>query len=133
MGTLRVSSGSPVDVDGLIVANPSILFDSIFIPGGTDSVRRLQENGDAVHYALEAYVHFKPIGAAGEGVDFLSHIGLISKNRQSPLPDGLFTTPSNVMSDEFKQNFIAGIAQHRFFGRERLQKFRHKHFQSWNA
>ena len=120
MGTLRVSAGSPVDVDGLIVANPSILFDAVFIPGGLDSVRRLQENGDAVHYALEAYVHFKAIAAAGEGGDFLSHIGLISKNLQGALPDGIFKSAS--MTDDFASDFIEGIKKHRFFGRERTPK-----------
>ncbi|OQV22176.1 Catalase HPII [Hypsibius exemplaris] len=120
MGTLRVSAGQPVEVDGILVANPSILFDAVFIPGGADGVKRLQENGDAVHYALEAYIHFKPIAAAAEGVQFLSHIGLISKSRTAALPEGLFT--ADTVTDEFKQTFVQAVAQHRFFNRERTAK-----------
>ena len=108
-------------MDGTIVANPSILFDALFIPGGAGSIRALQENGDAVHYALESYIHYKTIAAAGQGVDFLAHIGLISRLKNRDLPAGILTSASNNISDDFKQQIVKAIGQHRFFYRERVK------------
>ena len=122
LGTLRVSSGPPVDVDGLIVANPSVFFDAVFIPGGADSIQKLEEEGDAIHFALEAFVHYKPIAASGEGVRFLSQIGLISGKPNASLPEGVVTSAGDTLSDDFKQSFISDIAMHRFFNRERTMK-----------
>lgn len=119
LGTLRASNGQPVHVDGTIAANPSIFFDALFVPGGPNSIKALQENGGAVHYALEAYVHYKTIAASGEGADFLAHIGLISRVKNQDLPAGIFLNPGNAISDGFKQEVVNAIAQHRFFNRER--------------
>lgn len=120
MGILRTSSGASIPIDGTIIAMPSILFDAVLIPGGALSIKTLQESGDAVHYALETYVHYKPLAATAEGVDFLAHVGLVSKNRNLPLPEGVLTSVNNNLSDDFKQQFTSAIGQHRFFNRERV-------------
>lgn len=120
LGTIRTSTGSSVAVDGTMLTMPSILFDAVLIPGGAASIKILQESGDAVHYALETYVHYKPLAATGEGADFLAHVGLISKNRNLPLPEGVLTAPGTGMTDDFRQQFINAIGQHRFFTRERV-------------
>nr|AAG53519.1 CAT2 catalase [Fulvia fulva] len=49
----------------------STMFDSVFVPGGADSVATLRKNGRALHWVREAFAHLKAIGAVGEAVDFV--------------------------------------------------------------
>lgn len=49
----------------------STMFDSVFVPGGADSVATLRKNGRAIHWVREAFAHLKAIGAVGEAVDFV--------------------------------------------------------------
>ena len=124
MGKLKVSVGSVVDIDGTIAANPSVLFDALFVPGGKDSVQALQEHGAAVHHGLETYVHCKPIAATGDGVDFLAHVGLIDQGAAAAnLPLGVVISPIGAVTDDFAVEFIKNISQHRFFDRERIDFF----------
>ncbi|KAL6706413.1 catalase 1 [Coniothyrium glycines] len=51
----------------------STMYDSVFIPGGAESVKTLQKNGRAVHWVREAFGHLKAIGATGEAVDFVKY------------------------------------------------------------
>ncbi len=93
MGKLKVSVGSEVAVDGTIPANPSILFDALFIPGGKESIKALQECGAAAYYGLETYVHCKPIAVTGDGADYLAHLGLITKGMAAgSLPAGVIVS-----------------------------------------
>jgi catalase len=49
----------------------STMFDSVFIPGGAQSIETLKKQGRAVHWVREAYGHLKAIGATGEAVEFV--------------------------------------------------------------
>jgi catalase len=49
----------------------STMFDSVFIPGGKQSIETLSKNGRALHWVREAYGHLKAIGATGEAVDLV--------------------------------------------------------------
>lgn len=47
------------------------MFDSIFVPGGADSVATLRKTGRALHWVREAFAHLKAIGAVDEAVDLV--------------------------------------------------------------
>jgi len=49
----------------------STMFDSVFIPGGADSIATLRKNGRVIHWVREAFAHLKAIGATGEAVDLV--------------------------------------------------------------
>jgi len=68
----------------------STMFDSIFVPGGADSVSTLRQSGRALHWVREAYAHLKAIGATGEAVDFVKDA--------CALPGMDFSTSSDVVS-----------------------------------
>lgn len=70
-GDVTSSTGENVGVDFTYFTSKSTLFDSLFVPGGHDSVQTLMKMGDALQFINEAYKHCKPIGASGEGVDLL--------------------------------------------------------------
>ena len=109
-----------IAIDGTPLSMLSVVFDAVLIPGGVDSIKALQESGDAMHYVLEAYIHYKPIAAVGEGVDFMKHIGLISKDKVNSPPAGVLINSSTRVSPDFKEQFLSAIAQHRFFDRQRV-------------
>lgn len=65
------STGKGVTPDHHLEGMRSTLFDSVFVPGGQDSIATLQKNGRALHWVREAFGHLKAIGATGEAVSFV--------------------------------------------------------------
>ncbi|KAF2681070.1 catalase-domain-containing protein [Lentithecium fluviatile CBS 122367] len=65
------STGTGVTADHHLEGMRSTLFDSVFVPGGAQSVETLRKNGRAVHWIREAFGHLKAIGATGEAVMFV--------------------------------------------------------------
>ena len=116
-----------VEVDMIFIMSGSIMFDAILIPGGKESADALKENGDAVHFVREAYKHYKPIAALGEGVSFLEVCRLPGVNLPDSGQDGITNengiiagNPGNL--DLFNKEFIQAIAQHRHWNRENIDK-----------
>lgn len=64
-------SGKGVKPDHHLEGMRSTMFDSVFVPGGADSVATLRKNGRALHWVREAFAHCKALGAVGEAVDFV--------------------------------------------------------------
>ncbi|HEY1449646.1 MAG TPA: catalase-related domain-containing protein, partial [Solirubrobacteraceae bacterium] len=122
-GTLRSSSGSSLDSDRALTTMSSVLYDGVIVAGGEQSVQALLENGEAVHYASEAYKHAKPVGAIGAGVLLL---------QRSPIPDdalaerdvglverdGLVTLAGDSDPERFGPAFAKALAAHRHFERD---------------
>ena len=113
LGTLR-GEGDAVTVDELIVTMPSVVFDAVFVAGGSASVRVLKASGDAVHFVREAFKHSKAIGALGEGADFLTAAGVLAPAPGDVRPAGVsISTDASALS----RSFIADISVHRHWAR----------------
>jgi len=54
-GEVTSSTGENVGVDFTYFTSKSTLFDSLFVPGGHDSVQTLMKMGDAIQFINEAY------------------------------------------------------------------------------
>lgn len=118
-GRVRGLNGGSVAVDKMFLAAGSVLFDAVFVPGGSHA-DVLRCNGNALNFINEAYSHCKPIGATGEGVKVL---------REARLPNlPLSTAVENVSSDKgvvtagradgtFARSFIEAISHHRHWNR----------------
>lgn len=65
------NTGTGVVADHHLEGMRSTLFDSVFIPGGAQSIETLRKSGRAVHWVREAFGHLKAIGATGEAVQFV--------------------------------------------------------------
>jgi len=68
------ASAKGVTPDHHLEGQRSTMFDSIFIPGGAESIATLSKNGRAQHWVREAFGHLKAIGATGEAVGFVKQI-----------------------------------------------------------
>jgi len=65
------SSGKGVTPDHHLEGMRSTMFDSLYIPGGSESVTTLGKSGRALHWIKEAFGHLKAIGATGEAVELV--------------------------------------------------------------
>jgi catalase len=69
-GTIAGSDGKPIAVDRVAANAPSVVYDAVFIPGG--SAPAVAQLGLALHFVTEAFVHGKAIAAGGDGVEMLN-------------------------------------------------------------
>lgn len=103
----------------------SVLFDAVYVPGGAQSVNALLAEADAIHFINEAYKHCKPIAASDEGIDLLraSYAGTgpavnETNTKANVLSHEGVVTGSSGKARALADEFIAAIAQHRFWSRE---------------
>ncbi len=127
LGNITGDKGGKFEVNESLRTTASVLFDAVYVPGGAASIKALKAEPDAVHFLDEAYKHCKPIAADHEGLDLLkaSYIGTLLHT------DGTFYNAlagkglvinSNGKSGNTVNEFIAAIAQHRFWEREQQDK-----------
>lgn len=113
----------------------STMFDSVFVPGGADSVSTLRKNGRALHWVREAFAHLKAIGAVGVAVDFVRdacELPGVEFSTSDAVTDSYgVVTAAKVKPESFKEtvkmakgaaNFVDAyfyeISQHKNFERE---------------
>jgi catalase len=118
----RLNGGGGPKAEKPLQAFSSVLFDAVLVAGGRESVEALRRNGAALRYVTEAYKHYKPLGALGEGVDLLrdaplngarlSDNGLVDEAGVVTLADG------GGELEGFATAFAQAIAHHRFFERD---------------
>jgi catalase len=114
------STTGPVTVDKMFVATASVLFDAVFVPGGS-SVDVLTMQGDAIHFINETFRHGKAIGAVGEGINLIHSaqvpaLNLATEHHPVAAENGVVTA-IRVSDPEFAVLFISAIAQYRHWGR----------------
>jgi len=100
-------NGTAIAADKTIVTTPSVVFDAVYVPGGTRSIETLAQSGDALHFVAEAYKHAKPIAASGEGADLLQQAGVVEG-------------PGVLIEDapELVTQFVEALGGHRIWARE---------------
>ena len=120
-GPITGADGHDVAADENHETTGSIMFDAVVVPGGSDNVDALRNEGDATHFVMEAFKHKKPIGALGEGVDLLSavelpNIDLSDDGLESDA--GVVTDADAADLDDFLDAFADAIVAHRHWDRE---------------
>ena len=129
------STGTGVTPDHHLEGMRSTMFDSIFVPGGADSISTLRKNGRALHWVREAFGHLKAIGATGEAVEFVKdacQLPGVTFSENSEVVDSYgVVTASEVQPQSFKEAvklakgakdfvdaYFYAIGQHKNFDRE---------------
>jgi catalase len=112
-------------VDHTLSNTSSVMFDAVLMPGGVASAEELCRNGSAVHFALEAYKHCKPICTINEGVRLLSSLGFsLSRHKDTaltvPTPGVVIADSQKAIEGQISQEFIAAMLQHRHWDRINL-------------
>jgi catalase len=121
LGTVSTSSGRQLAVDHTFSNMPSVMFDAVLVPGGSESVATLGAMGEAVHFVLEAYKHCKTICAVNDGAQLLATLGFsLGRDPEAvsvPTPGVIIADARKVMDGQVSHDFLAAIALHRHWDR----------------
>lgn len=112
----------PVDKSFLTAA--SVLYDAVYVAGGTKSAHALANDADAIHFLNEAFKHCKAIAAHEDAISVLeaTYFGKkLPKNNKSAIShDGGISISGNTK--QLAELFISDVSQHRFWDREKDRK-----------
>ena len=98
----------------------SVLYDAVYVPGGTNSVASLAGEPDAINFLNEAFKHCKPIAADTAALQVLDKTNFSGKLPRKFTAENVMET-GIVIGDDINKVaglFIKAIAQHRFWDRE---------------
>lgn len=102
----------------------SVLYDAVYVPGGTNSVATVEADADAVHFLNEAFKHCKAIAADAGAMQVIESTYFARKiptdfSDESVLLDGIVISHDPA---KLAKQFVTAIAQHRFWEREKPRK-----------
>jgi catalase len=125
LGQVGTASGRTLAVDFSFSNTSSVMFDAVLLAGGEASADELCRLGAALHFALEAYKHCKPICAINEGVRLLGSLGFSMSPQKDctltvPTPGVVIADSQKALEGEISQAFIAAMLQHRHWDRVNL-------------
>ena len=113
-----------VDVNESFFTTASVLYDAVYVPGGTNSVATLEAEPDAVHFLNEAFKHCKPIAASFDALQVLEATYFAKKLPEDNNDDTVMREGVVIGADagRLAKQFIAAIKEHRFWEREKPRK-----------
>ena len=114
-GQISSANGDSIKVDHSFATVSSVMFDSVYVPGGADSIKVLCTNSFAILFINETYKHGKPIAASDEGSLLMAkaaRAGGAINDTYSKI--GIAIAEKDKVNDDFAQIFIALIVMHRF-------------------
>lgn len=105
----------------------SVLYDAVYVPGGKKQKTTQEAMIEVKQFLTEMFLHCKPIGAAGEGVDLLGMIKPVNAVAQptgfgDALTNQYGVVTANPVGDinAYCKEFVNAIAAHRHWGRQAL-------------
>ncbi len=111
LGMLTAVGGDPIAAPKSVLTADSVMYDALYVPRGAGSAQALVASADAMHFVREAFKHYKPICAGGEGADVLAKAAITAAD------------PGVVVIDDGGADaFLAAIGKHRFWDRQRAKE-----------
>jgi catalase len=99
------------------MAQPSVVFDGVVVPGGAASVQALAACGAAVRFVLEAYRHGKAMCLIGEGLQLLAPLGLADAQAAANAPGVVVGRNDPPSREQLARDFVAALSCHRHWAR----------------
>lgn len=126
LGIITGTEGDQQQVKQTFLTADSVLYDAVYVAGGEESISQIGMIREAVNFIIEAYNHFKTIGAAGKALGLLGTAGIHVMspdqpvgNLETPLTDtGLVIGSDADGGQDFGQKLVDAIAMHRHWDRE---------------
>ena len=106
-GKLHNTTGEAVEADDSVITTASVLFDGLIVMGGRDEMLvGMVDDSRFKEFVTDAYKHYKPIAAFGNGVEFtMNSIG------------DLLTVEDGIVKNGSNSEVIEALKQLRFWGR----------------
>ncbi|CAN5157526.1 catalase HPII [soil metagenome] len=118
LGTVAPGDGgAPLEVGVTLEAAPSVLYDAVVLPDGTEGLRRLSANGRTLEFVKDQYRHCKPILALGAASTVLEQAGIPMKLPNGEPDPGLIVAGAAEAKGAL-ESFMKALAAHRSFARE---------------
>ncbi|MDN5386904.1 catalase [Bacillus sp. LB7] len=114
LGVIKGTGGTEIEVGNTLQTVDSVLYDAVYIPGGQESIERLQLHKAASDFINETFGHYKAIGAAGKGIDLL----LSAAGSHAAAQPGIITSRDDKSKDDFGKKLVAAIGGHRHWDRQ---------------
>jgi len=133
-GQLKASGGRSIEVDRMFVTVSPVIYDAVYIPGGKDSVAKLERQESAIEFLGQIFRHGKAIAATGEGIEILQEADLensllanAESNSEVRSSDGVITQHKTTKDvSDLATAFIAAIAEYRHWGRKMKEHVPHR-------
>src|SRR5688572_21254807 len=124
LGVIEGEGGTSIEVKRSFLTVASVLYDAVYVPGGTNSVATLKAEANAVHFLNEAYKHCKAIAVDESAQDILEATYFANKVRANSAQENAVSEGIIVHSQPklLASQFINAIAMHRFWEREKPRK-----------
>lgn len=110
-GTVKCDQNMDHKVDEALSTTESVLFDALYIPGGSKSISALKNEGKSLKFIMEIFKYCKAIAADGEGEE------LLNKALAPHIP--AWKDDKAVHLNSGADAFIGTIAKHRNWEREK--------------
>jgi catalase len=98
-------------VDASIVTTESVLFDSIYIPGGKKAIETLKKEAKFIKFINEAFKHCKAIAADSEGEDLINATFVANYKQDAA-----------ILINKAPADFVKAMAKHRNWDRMEIIK-----------
>lgn len=115
---LTAQDGKRLDAVHNYRTTAAVLYDAMFIPGGSKCAQILKGQNDTKQFIMDIFMHCKAIGAVCEGVDVLNSVSTVSvalSRKQSQF--GIVTWQDSGDMAGFCDAFLSAIAAHRHWER----------------
>lgn len=120
-GYITAENDAQIEVDQSFLGAASVLFDAVYVAGGTNAVATLEAEANAVHFLNEAFKHCKAIAAHDDAKQVLNATYFSKKlppdyREETVLSEGVLLGDAG---NKFASLFVKMIALHRFWEREK--------------
>ena len=124
LGNIVSEKNEAIKADKSFLTAASVLYDAVYVPGGTNSVAALEAEADAIHFLNEAFKHCKAIAADASALPVLkaTHFGRQIQDdyfETSQMLEGVLISDN---ANDLAADFESAIALHRFWQREKKYK-----------
>jgi catalase len=116
LGTVTSEGAETFEIDATLENSPSVLFDALVLPDGTEAVENLARDGHTLEFLKDQYRHCKTILALGASSMLLEKAGIKPELPTGAEDPGLLTAASSEALDP--RRFIGAVAQHRHPARD---------------
>ena len=122
VGEFKPAGAAAMVAEDSIFTTSSVLFDAVFVPGGKAGIDALKMEGQAMEFLVDAFKHYKPIGATGAGAELLAAAGITNakphpKGGPDADPSAGIIVGDDKQSARVAKQFISAISLHRHWAR----------------
>ncbi|WP_428667127.1 catalase [Runella sp.] len=124
LGYIVSENNEKIKADKSFLTAASVLYDAVYVPGGTNSVAALEAEADAVHFLNEAFKHCKAIAADASALPVLkaTYFGRKIPANYTETAEVLEGVLVSDTAKDLATDFINAISLHRFWQREKKDK-----------